>query len=317
MSLRPLLAAVMLVASLHVSASLPPDSLGWALANVAVASLRTSPSHPSQLETQVTHGTPMKVVADSLQWLNVLTPDGYKAWIPASLVTRLSNSAFASWQGAPKLMVVSRARNIIRSDSLPHAPVVSDCLPGALFCGSLTPGSQWASLTLPDGRRGYLPASHVEDFTLWSQHLPDTAAMLCHAADFMGVAYLWGGTTLAAVDCSGFTRLLYAWQGVILPRNASAQAGCGVEVSTDSLQPGDLLFFASEDSADTSGRITHVGIYEGGSCYIHASGLVHRSSFRPGHPLYNGRPVVKAVRILPLPAAGASTFRSHPWFGLN
>lgn len=81
------------------------------------------------------------------------------------------------------------------------------------------------------------------------------------AEQFLGVPYVYGGTTPAGFDCSGFMQYVYAHFGVRLPRTSEEQIGAGRSVSVSDLQPGDLVFF--HDAG-------HVGMYIGGGQYIHA-----------------------------------------------
>ncbi len=81
------------------------------------------------------------------------------------------------------------------------------------------------------------------------------------AMQYLGVPYVWGGSTPNGFDCSGFTAWVYAQVGVSLPHNAAAQYSYGVAVSQDQLQPGDLVFFDG---------LGHVGLYIGGGQFIHA-----------------------------------------------
>lgn len=86
------------------------------------------------------------------------------------------------------------------------------------------------------------------------------------AMTFLGVPYLWGGTTPAGFDCSGLVQYVYAKQGVKLPRVAADQARVGEPIRRiEDLVPGDTVFFA-----DSSGYIGHMGMYIGNNKMIHA-----------------------------------------------
>ncbi|MGH2936460.1 MAG: NlpC/P60 family protein [Gaiellaceae bacterium] len=81
------------------------------------------------------------------------------------------------------------------------------------------------------------------------------------AMQYLGVPYVWGGSSPAGFDCSGFVAYVYAQVGVSLPHYTGAQWLAGVPVSRSDLQPGDLVFFDG---------LGHVGIYVGGDQFVHA-----------------------------------------------
>ena len=94
--------------------------------------------------------------------------------------------------------------------------------------------------------------------------------MIKNAKKLLGVPYLWGGRTVMGIDCSGFVQLCARSAGMMLPRDASQQVGCGEPVYfLQETMPGDLAFFGNEE-----GHITHVGILIGDEQIIHASGKV-------------------------------------------
>ncbi len=86
------------------------------------------------------------------------------------------------------------------------------------------------------------------------------------AQQYLGVPYVYGGSSPSGFDCSGFTRYVFAQVGISLPHGATSQLSYGTEVSRSNLQPGDLVFFQ-----DYGAVASHVGIYIGGDQFIHAS----------------------------------------------
>jgi len=81
----------------------------------------------------------------------------------------------------------------------------------------------------------------------------------------MGKPYQWGATGPNSYDCSGLVYTLYGKIGISLPRVSRDQAKAGIYVPKDSLQYGDLVFFAADGKT-----VNHVGIYVGNGEFVHA-----------------------------------------------
>lgn len=92
------------------------------------------------------------------------------------------------------------------------------------------------------------------------------SAVIDYAKQFMGIKYVFGGSTPSGFDCSGFTMYVFQKINIDLPHSASAQASMGIAVSKSELMPGDLVFFETYKKG-----ISHVGIYIGGGNFIEAS----------------------------------------------
>ncbi len=92
-------------------------------------------------------------------------------------------------------------------------------------------------------------------------------AVIDIATQFLGVPYVYGGSSPSGFDCSGFTQYVYKQLGYTLNRVASAQMSNGIYVSKADLMPGDVVGFFSSPG---SGYVGHVGIYVGNGMMIHA-----------------------------------------------
>ncbi|MBC2722210.1 MAG: C40 family peptidase [Desulfosporosinus sp.] len=93
------------------------------------------------------------------------------------------------------------------------------------------------------------------------------SAIIATGKQYIGVKYVYGGTTPSGFDCSGFTQYVFAKNGINLPRVSRDQFKTGTSVSFSNLKSGDLVFF----SLAKNGVVDHVGIYVGNGQFINAS----------------------------------------------
>lgn len=93
-------------------------------------------------------------------------------------------------------------------------------------------------------------------------------ALISDTNNYLGVPYVWGGTTPKGFDCSGFVSYMFNQHGVSMTRNTSAgMYNTGTAIQRVNLQPGDLVFFA----VNSTGTISHVGFYMGDNQFISAT----------------------------------------------
>lgn len=86
------------------------------------------------------------------------------------------------------------------------------------------------------------------------------------ALKYLGVPYVFGGTSPYGFDCSGYIQYVFNQIGISLPRTADVQYEVGKAVPINKLQPGDLVFFETYEPGPS-----HVGIYLKNGDFVHAS----------------------------------------------
>ncbi len=271
---------------------LPHPSLGTAtmgVVSVSVANLRTKPGHASEMGTQALLGTPVRFLKERGDWFLVQTPDDYLGWSDDHII-RMKPEEYASWVAKPKVIVTAEIA-FVRTGLDPSSEVVSDVVAGGLL-GLIRDVGTAFEVVFPDGRTGILEKKDAEPYGKWLSGVRDTPeSIVTTARRFLGVPYLWGGTSAKAFDCSGFTKIVYFLNGIVIPRDASQQAEIGVTVDPKedfrAVQPGDLLFFGRKAGDQKPARVTHVAISLGGRKFIHEPSFVQVNSIDPADSLYS------------------------------
>lgn len=286
---------------------------GWGQPLISVACMREEPRHGSELVSQCLLGMPVAIMGCEGEWLDVMTPEGYRGWVNQSSIAEKSEDEMVAWRTTERYVVDSPTEIRVYADSSLDAAegVVTDLVDGCIVEGSAvrTPGV--LAVTLPDGRSGYADRSRFMEIGEWSTQPFDKEKIIARAEALMGVPYLWGGLSIKSMDCSGLVKLCYWSNGIIVKRDASQQAQCGTPVERDKITRGDILFFGNAET----GRVTHVGIYEGDSMYVHSSGRVRRNSLDRESPEYMEKHYLSSRRFGDAVGSdGITRVKDHPWF---
>jgi gamma-D-glutamyl-L-lysine dipeptidyl-peptidase len=258
----------------------------------SIADIRHDPDPNSELVTQALMNVSAisnEVVGD---WTHVTLSD-YSGWIRTDELEDAIVRGFC--EGGVGTCGVPLPYSLVVTT--PHIPVyVNETGEETLFDVYLSTILPYIDLdhpkrlhiALPGEQEGWIPREAV-DIRKNSEPYPvqDIAVVTSCAKAFLGVPYLWGGTSYRGIDCSGLVQLCYRMGGNILPRDADQQyEALPQSIAREEMQAGDLIFFGRE-------RITHVALALNHHEYIHAEGQEYNrviiNSFDLQHPDYNAR----------------------------
>lgn len=262
------------VATVWASPSSPRPLDRPALGNpVDLAAWNRSLTTPARLglvgrvQTQALLGDPVRVLSQRGAWTRIAVLDqptpldraGYPGWVPTRQL-RAGTGFGRLLAGRVAVVTEPTARLRMARGSLTvsfgtRLPVLADA------------GGE-VRVDTPSGAGAQLPSAAVRVSGAGTPSaIPTGAQIVATARRFLGVRYLWGGTSAFGFDCSGLVNLIYRTDGVIIPRDADAQARAGHPVARRALAPGDLVFFATEPP---SRAVTHVALYAGDGRLIQA-----------------------------------------------
>ena len=278
----------------------------WGVVNLSVAFLHQKPDYESPLETQALMGTVVEIIAEQGYWRQVVQHDPpYVAWVTDLSLAEMKAPEVDAYFHDQKYICTSPLSQVYSRPSV-RSEILSELVMGDLVRilynekGRAERSAGFCLVLLPDGRAGYVRQRDLENFHAWAEKRSARPANLEKTVrSFEGIPYMWGGVSSKSMDCSGLVWMTYFMNGILLPRNASQQAKCGIEVSLNRLKVGDLIFFGTPATADAPERVAHVGISLGGKEFIHASHVVRICSLDSRAPNYYGNKIpLFAVRIV-------------------
>lgn len=205
------------------------------ICNVTVAPVRAEGSDKAEIVTEILFGESADILEVNKNWTKIkMHYDGYEGWMDTKQLRSVTDEDLAK-----------RKVTVVTED--------------------------FSSVLMKDGKTLLSMGSEVEFPVVASRRSHDLRESIALAAkEFLNVPYLWGGKSFFAVDCSGFTQLIYKIHDIKLPRDTYQQAEVGVPLTfVEESQPGDLAFFENPE-----GKIIHVGIMLDNQRIIHASGKV-------------------------------------------
>lgn len=200
-----------------------------------MAPVRAENSDRAEIVTEILFGESADILEVNKNWTKIkMHYDGYEGWMDTKQIKTVSDE-----------YLTNRKVTVVTED--------------------------FSSVLMKDGKTLLSMGSEVEFPVVASKrshNLRESIALT--AKEFINVPYLWGGKSFFAVDCSGFTQLVFKIHDIKLPRDASQQVEVGESLTfVEESEMGDLAFFENAE-----GKIIHVGIMLDNQKIIHASGKV-------------------------------------------
>lgn len=285
---------------------LPSRSLGDRIYGVVKVPVLNLGEEPGRAEgkstvTQARMGDVVMLLEEYDGWYRVRMEDGYLGWADGSKLWIADKPSLDGYLSGRFALVVSKMavplsgiggrrvfdRNLVQGTTLPLISLEGN----------------WARLMLPGGGEVYVRAEDIREFPSREEVFSekrDASYVIAVAKQYVGLPYLWGGTTAYGYDCSGFTQFCFRMGGYFLRRDADMQFEQGEPIrDRKDLRPGDLVFFETYKPGPS-----HVGIYLGDMKFIHAgsSSGVTVNSFDPNDPAYSkilDKKYLGAHRIIP------------------
>ncbi len=252
------------------TAEIPAEKIfDYAVIQCAAANLRSAPDSSSTKTDVLYNGSLCTLVQQVGDWYEVQYGDA-TGYVLASLVSTTNSAEDGSTNVETLVQALDReeAEAAAAQAAATQTPAKTE---------ESTSYSDTSYEDDNDSQDDYEDYEDYEDDTSYEEPSYETpsynesssSSIVDVALSYLGVPYVWGGTTPSGFDCSGYVQYVFRQCGYSISRTATPQYDDGYPVSYSELQPGDLVFF--ERTYDDTG-ITHVGIYIGGGDFVHAGG---------------------------------------------
>lgn len=277
-----------------------------------VVNMYGGPSSSEELVSQAVMGAPVEVLDEDGLFTRIRTKDRYSGWV----ISRWLAAGGVAPPGFDELVVTDLIADLFETPSVSSRLRTKLPLGASVYAKKASQSSSdpqaLSEVTLASD-----DAAYVRTMSLGRQAASTAEAIRCgnvaqfgrevaqYAQRFVGIPYLWGGSSPFGLDCSGFVQLVWRMNGLLLPRDAHLQHADlrfgpveeGSTMALTALMPGDLVFFGRRKEADVD--VTHVGLAIGDGAFVHSAGGGRGNVVSPcTDPAFAGS-FLGATRLLP------------------
>ncbi|MDT0685797.1 C40 family peptidase [Autumnicola psychrophila] len=218
----------------------------YGICHLSIAPIRISPSHQSEMVSQVLYGEHFKILEERGKWSRIrLAFDESEAWISNKQYLKIEEEEYHSLLGQDQSLSADLLSYVVNKQ------------------GHLMAVPLGSSLNFVQ------KLQHRFEGEI-SSGISNKEKLVHSALLYLNCPYCWGGKSPLGIDASGFTQMVYKLNGHRIKRNSEDQARQGLALSfIEESEPGDLAFFDNNE-----GIIDHVGIMMQDNYIIHVDGMV-------------------------------------------
>lgn len=219
--------------------------------DLSLVAVRKEPDDRSEMINQLLFGELIAILESLKKWTKIKSEwDDYEGWIDSKQWLAIDEKEFLNLRNTKSILcwdLISK----IHSENEDKFIILGSSLPN-----------------FNDHKISFDTKYYTTDNQINSE-LKSTEILSIYKK-YLNAPYLWGGRSVFGIDCSGFTQMVFRFQGIRLKRDTRQQAEQGMLISSISkAQRGDLIFFKNDEQ-----EIVHTGIYLGENKIVHASGKV-------------------------------------------
>lgn len=241
------------------------NSTSKGIVTASSLNLRAEPGTYAEILYSLYRGTEVTVNDSSDGWYNVTYGD-LTGWVKSDYLEVSDSSTVANAVESSVTGTIAGNRVNVRS-----GPSTTDAVLTSLNWGTsvtiVSRSDGWYNVQLSNGTIGWIYSDYVSTEVASRNFDGAASELIAYARRFLGVGYVYGGSTQYGFDCSGFTKYVFGNFGISLNRIAVDQSSQGIWVDKSRLVAGDLVFFATSGGT----YVNHTGIYIGDGNFIHAS----------------------------------------------